>query len=65
MTPLIPAPRWYSPAGSTNVTSPTFGVVTGTVNAPRRVQFGFSVPYYHANEPGGPIARGLGVGPVK
>lgn len=26
----------------------------------RRVQFGVSVPYYHASEPGGPIARGLG-----
>jgi hypothetical protein len=26
----------------------------------RRVQFNFSVPYYHASEPGGPVARGLG-----
>ncbi len=25
-----------------------------------RVQFGFSVPYYHINEPGGPVFRGLG-----
>lgn len=25
-----------------------------------RVQFGVSVPYYHASEPGGPVARGLG-----
>lgn len=35
-------------------------VVDGAVNMTRRVQFGFSVPYYHANEPGGPVARGLG-----
>jgi len=26
----------------------------------RRIQFNFSVPYYHASEPGGPVARGLG-----
>jgi hypothetical protein len=24
------------------------------------VQFGFSVPYYHVNEPGGPVFRGVG-----
>src|SRR5688572_11519570 len=35
-------------------------VLDGAVNMTRRVQFGFSVPYYHANEPGGPVARGLG-----
>jgi hypothetical protein len=35
-------------------------VVDGGIGVTRRVQFGFSVPYYHANEPGGPIARGLG-----
>ena len=35
-------------------------VVDGGVGVTRRVQFGFSVPYYHANEPGGPVARGLG-----
>ena len=35
-------------------------VVDGAVGMTRRVQFGFSVPYYHANEPGGPVARGLG-----
>ena len=35
-------------------------VVDGGFGVTRRVQFGFSVPYYHANEPGGPIARGLG-----
>jgi len=29
--------------GSTNVTSPTFGVVTGTVNEPRRVQLGLKL----------------------
>ena len=35
-------------------------VVDGAVGMTRRVQFGFSVPYYHANEPGGPVARGIG-----
>ena len=35
-------------------------VVDGGLGLSRRVQFGFSVPYYHANEPGGPIAHGLG-----
>jgi hypothetical protein len=35
-------------------------VVDGGIGMVRRVQFGFSVPYYHANEPGGPVARGLG-----
>lgn len=35
-------------------------VVDGGVGVTRRVQLGFSIPYYHANEPGGPIARGLG-----
>ena len=35
-------------------------VVDGGVGVTRRVQFGFSVPYYHANEPGGPVARGVG-----
>jgi hypothetical protein len=35
-------------------------VVDAAVGMTRRVQFGFSVPYYHANEPGGPVARGLG-----
>jgi len=35
-------------------------VVDGNLGLARRVQFGFSVPYYHANEPGGPIARGVG-----
>jgi hypothetical protein len=35
-------------------------VVDGAVNMTRRVQFGFSVPYFHANEPGGPVARGVG-----
>ena len=35
-------------------------VVDGAVGMTRRLQFGFSVPYYHANEPGGPVARGVG-----
>lgn len=35
-------------------------VVDGGIGVTRRVQFGFSVPYYHANEPAGPVARGLG-----
>lgn len=60
------------PAGSGSVSvsfawfrSPIFRefdapVVDGGIGVMRRVQFGFSVPYYHANEPGGPVARGLG-----
>ena len=35
-------------------------VVDGGIGMLPRVQFGFSVPYYYANEPDGPIARGLG-----
>ena len=35
-------------------------VVDGGFGLARRVQFGFSIPYYHANEPGGPVARGVG-----
>ena len=35
-------------------------VVDGGLGLSRRVQFGFSIPYYHAHEPGGPIARGVG-----
>jgi hypothetical protein len=35
-------------------------VVDGGIGMLPRVQFGFSVPYYHANQPGGPVARGLG-----
>jgi hypothetical protein len=35
-------------------------VVDGGVALTRRVQLGFSVPYYHASEPGGPVARGVG-----
>lgn len=34
--------------------------VDGGIGMTRRVQFGFSVPYYHVNEPGGPVARGVG-----
>jgi hypothetical protein len=37
-----------------------FPVADGAIGLSRRVQFGISVPYYHANEPGGPVARGLG-----
>jgi hypothetical protein len=35
-------------------------VADGGIGLARRVQFGFSVPYYHVNEPGGPVFRGLG-----
>jgi hypothetical protein len=35
-------------------------VMDAGIGMTRRVQFNFSVPYYHANEPGGPIARGVG-----
>jgi hypothetical protein len=35
-------------------------VADGGIGLTRRVQFGFSVPYYHVNEPGGPVAHGLG-----
>ena len=35
-------------------------VADGGIGLTRRVQFGFSVPYYHMNEPGGPVFRGLG-----
>ena len=35
-------------------------VIDGGIGLTRRVQVGFSVPYYHFNEPGGPVARGLG-----
>ena len=35
-------------------------VVDGAVGMSSRLQFGFSVPYFHANEPGAPVARGIG-----
>ena len=35
-------------------------VADGGIGLTRRVQFGFSVPYYHVNEPGGPVFRGVG-----
>ncbi len=35
-------------------------VIDGSVGLTRRIQVGVSVPYYHASEPGGPVARGLG-----
>jgi hypothetical protein len=37
-----------------------FPVADGAIGLSRRVQFGISVPYYHAGEPGGPVARGVG-----
>jgi hypothetical protein len=35
-------------------------MIDGGVSLTRRVQVGFSVPYYHVGEPGGPMTRGLG-----
>jgi hypothetical protein len=35
-------------------------VADGGIGVHRKIQFGFSVPYYHVNEPGGPVARGVG-----
>jgi hypothetical protein len=32
----------------------------GAIGLTSRVQFGFSVPYYHVNAPGGPVVRGIG-----
>jgi hypothetical protein len=32
----------------------------GAVGLTSKVQFGFSVPYYHVNAPGGPVVRGIG-----
>jgi len=32
----------------------------GAIGLTRKVQFGFSVPYYHVNAPGGPVVRGIG-----
>jgi hypothetical protein len=37
-----------------------FPVADGTIGLSRRMHFGISVPYYHAGEAGGPVARGLG-----
>jgi hypothetical protein len=34
--------------------------IDGGFGLNRRVQVGFSVPYYHVGEPGGPMTRGLG-----
>jgi hypothetical protein len=47
---------WRMP-GFTEFDVPAFDVGLGVTN---RVQVGASVPVYHAGEPGGPIARGLG-----
>jgi hypothetical protein len=35
-------------------------VMDSAIGITRRVQVGFSVPFYNASEPGGPIARGVG-----
>jgi hypothetical protein len=35
-------------------------VADAAIGLTRRVQFGASVPYYHAAEAGGPVARGMG-----
>jgi hypothetical protein len=35
-------------------------VADGAIGVARRVQFGMSVPYYHASEAGMPVARGVG-----
>ena len=32
----------------------------GGIGLTPKVQFGFSVPYYHVNAPGGPVVRGIG-----
>jgi hypothetical protein len=37
-----------------------FPYVDGSLGVSRRVQFGVSMPYFRANEPGGPMANGLG-----
>ena len=34
--------------------------IDGGVGLSKRVQLGFSVPFYHVGEPGGPLTRGLG-----
>jgi hypothetical protein len=62
---LLPAGMGSMSVSFTSFRSPVFRefdapVVDGAIGMTRRVQFGFSVPYYHANEPGGPVARGLG-----
>jgi hypothetical protein len=47
---------WRTP-GFTELDAPSFDVGVGLT---RRVQVGASVPVYHASEPGGPVARGVG-----
>ena len=37
-----------------------FPTIDTAVGLHRRVQLGVSAPFYHANEPGGPTARGMG-----
>lgn len=34
--------------------------IDSAIGVHRRIQFGASVPFYHANEPGGAMARGMG-----
>jgi hypothetical protein len=48
---------WFRSPVFREFTLPTFDAGIGMT---RRVQVGFSVPYYHASEPGGPVARGVG-----
>jgi hypothetical protein len=38
-----------------------FPTIDTSIGLHRRVQVGVSAPFYHANEPGGPTARGLGI----
>jgi hypothetical protein len=35
-------------------------MIDGGVGITKRVQIGFSLPFYHVGEPGGPLTRGLG-----
>lgn len=37
-----------------------FPMVEASLGVHRRLQLGVAAPFYHANEPGGPVARGLG-----
>lgn len=47
---------WKTPG----VTEFDVPMVDGGVGLAPRVQVGFSVPFYHVHEPGGPLSRGLG-----
>lgn len=48
---------WWKMPGYREFDFPT---VDAGVGIHKRVQFGASLPYYHANEPGGPMTRGFG-----